>query len=391
MSFYGNIKRVNSSPFVFDRYFPSRKDMESKIGTSDGVYVGRYVLIRYDCAYKTGSTDSIDDLDFFTRYIEELDTNGNKKEDPRFTQNCNDDLERYHDTFNGTVWQKIYTTVNSDGSPSEKYIMVAELNADAPKLGLSIISPKKLIDNEKEEWNKPEVMKNGFSEEVYKISMPDILHLNVGDMSGDYYGRDLLNPSRKGTLPDSISSQEAFLPEYNYVDWKNITYERDENGIPKKNTEGKLISKTSQPGDNIDEKKLDMKLYGFGQAISNMYDALYGVPGVDGKRPFFTTDNVVMPENKGLIGILTSIGAEAKGDPTQDTYGRSMNSGMYYYFISKWKSADEDPQTFIENIPYVVGASEDNGGSSAYSQLYINFDATSTIEGELPSYVTKWS
>ena len=130
---------------------------------------------------------------------------------------------------------------------------------------------------------------------------------------------------------------------------------------------------------------------GRAMADANMYDALYGVPGVDGKRPFFTTDNVVMPENKGLIGILTSIGAEAKGDPTQDTYGRSMNSGMYYYFISKWKSADEDPQSFIENIPYVVGASENNGGSSAYSQLYINFDATSTTEGELPSYVTKWS
>ena len=50
MSFYGNIKRVNSSPFVFDRYFPSRKDMEEKLeNASDGVYVGRYVLIRYDC------------------------------------------------------------------------------------------------------------------------------------------------------------------------------------------------------------------------------------------------------------------------------------------------------------------------------------------------------
>jgi hypothetical protein len=28
MSFYGNIKRVNSSPFIFDRYYPSRWEMQ---------------------------------------------------------------------------------------------------------------------------------------------------------------------------------------------------------------------------------------------------------------------------------------------------------------------------------------------------------------------------
>lgn len=375
MSFYGDIKRVNSSPFVFDRYFPNRKDMEDKMGSSDGVYVGRFVLIRYDCAYKQNSDT---DLEFFTRWTED------GSEHKSFVNNYNIDLNKYHDTFNGTVWQKIYTNIN--GIPSEKYIMVAELNADAPSMHFRAIAPKKLTGVNTEIWNRPEVIKEAASEEAFIIKMPNVLRLSIGNMNEDFYGRDLLNPAKSGTLPMGITKETAFLPENNVVSWENYNYQKDEDGNIIETTRAKSLI-----GEDIDEKEFSMKLYGFGQAISNMYDALYGVPGSDGKRPFFTTDNVVTPENKGLIGILTSIGAEAKGDLTQDTYGRSMNNGMHYYFISKWKSADEDPQAFIENIPDVIGASENNGGSSACSQLYINFDATSTTEGELPSYVTKWS
>ena len=68
-----------------------------------------------------------------------------------------------------------------------------------------------------------------------------------------------------------------------------------------------------------------------------------------------------------------------------------MNNGMYYYFISKWGSANEDPKKFIENIPDVVGASENYGGSSATSQCYIKFDAAAENEGELPQYIVDWA
>ena len=46
MSFYGDIKRVQSSPFVFDKYYSSRAEMEENMNT-DNVYIGRYVLIKY--------------------------------------------------------------------------------------------------------------------------------------------------------------------------------------------------------------------------------------------------------------------------------------------------------------------------------------------------------
>lgn len=388
MSFYGNIKRVNSSPFVFDRYFPSRYDMEEKLkNTNDGVYVGRFVLIRYDCDYIEGTTN----LEFFNQWedwkkVKETSEEDILVEDPRYLKNWKKDLEEYGDTFNGTVWQKIYTTI--DGSSKEKYIMVAELNSDVPKMNLKITSPKILISENEEQWIKPKIGKDAYTSDTLVITMPDALHLDVEDFSGDYYGTKLLNPAKlpQDALPDGVTLENAFSKDYNYIKWERYKYLKDDDG-------NILSTEASAPGDNIDEKRLDMKLFGFGAAISQIYNALYGVPNEndpEGKRPFYTNKDIQTPDNKGLVGILTSIGAEAKGDLTQDTYSRTMNNGMYYYFISKWGSPNEDPKKFIENIPDVVGASENYGGSSAASQCYIKFDAEAENEGELPQYIVDW-
>ena len=51
MSFYGNIKRVQSSPYVFDKYYPSRRAMENA-AAYDNVYVGRYVLVKYTFSFE---------------------------------------------------------------------------------------------------------------------------------------------------------------------------------------------------------------------------------------------------------------------------------------------------------------------------------------------------
>ena len=71
MSFYGKIKRVDSSPFIFDRYYPSRKAMDDSLKNnteqSDGVYVGRYVLVKYNCHYTTNS-DGKRVLEFVDKY-----------------------------------------------------------------------------------------------------------------------------------------------------------------------------------------------------------------------------------------------------------------------------------------------------------------------------------
>lgn len=47
MGFYGNITNTNKTQFTFDKSYPNRKTMEARLAT-DGVYLGRYVLIEYD-------------------------------------------------------------------------------------------------------------------------------------------------------------------------------------------------------------------------------------------------------------------------------------------------------------------------------------------------------
>lgn len=47
MGFYGNITNTNKTQFTFDKSYPNRKTMEARLA-SDGVYLGRYVLIEYD-------------------------------------------------------------------------------------------------------------------------------------------------------------------------------------------------------------------------------------------------------------------------------------------------------------------------------------------------------
>ena len=388
MSFYGNIKRVDSSPFVFDRYYPSRADMEQKLANKqDNVYVGRYVLIRYDWKDRANSND--DELEFFEKYQKNADSTLSLTKD--YKTNEKRDADKYSQSFNGTVWQKVYTTIaGTTGSPTptEKYIMVAELNADAPHMDLDIISPKKLVTTNKEEWNQPSVNKSTTTEDTFVVTMPNILHLNVGDIAEDFYGKDLLSPKERGQFKEEAEGKtiDPFSDDYNYIKWINISYQFDEDGNPKSSAETKV-------GENIDEKKLDMKLYGFGKAISNMYDALYGVPVEGtGNRPYFDDDSSswVTPENKGLVGILNSIASENKGDLSQDGYGRDLKSGMHYYFTSRWNSVEEDSSNFIENIPEVIGASaEFNSGSSAKSKYYINFNAAYAEDG-VTNYITSW-
>ena len=46
MSLYGNVKKIGSASFQFDRIYANRDAMD-KAASSDGVYAGRYVLVEY--------------------------------------------------------------------------------------------------------------------------------------------------------------------------------------------------------------------------------------------------------------------------------------------------------------------------------------------------------
>ena len=121
MSLYGNVKKIASSTFQFDKVYPNRATMEEQC-RADGVYAGRYVLVEYGIRYQKTGTDNNGDPILTER--------------EEYTSNYQIDLNAFGTPYDSTVWQKIY-----GGESGEKYIMVAELNALAPKLNLKHIDP----------------------------------------------------------------------------------------------------------------------------------------------------------------------------------------------------------------------------------------------------------
>lgn len=410
MSFYGNIKRVNSSPFVFDRYYSSRSEMQDKMN-SDQVYVGRYVFVSYRTKYENENVVYFDKYDKdASKYevinltadtytpnvfyiISETDSskyvlatgafnpettyyNFIRKLSESYEENQQRDLLEFEDTFDGTVWQKIYTKGVNDTTNSEmggeKYILVAELNSAAPRFSFQRLSPKYFDAHGEEQWNAPSIYDNTTTEDVFTVEMPDVLRLVVDELDEDFYGKELIeNPAERKILLDEnnepIPHNEIMSPEHNYMKWENIRFNEDGDPI--------IIS-----DGNIDGKQLKTELYAFGQMISDLYDALYGIPNTQdgvGLRPFYTEDlkDVLGQYDKGLVGILSSIATEAKGDAAVDTYDRELQPGLYYYFTAKWGEAAEDPTNFIENIPQIIGAAPPKG-NNAEAHYFIDFDAT---------------
>ena len=127
MSFYGNIKRIGSQSFQFDRVYASRCEMDDALNSDngDGVYPGRYVLIEYGERYSKNGTSIIENSAYRASYDNDFNTYGN--------------------VYDSTVWQKIYTKATNSNRAGEKYIMVAELNALAPQLDLVVDTPATLI------------------------------------------------------------------------------------------------------------------------------------------------------------------------------------------------------------------------------------------------------
>lgn len=184
MSFYGNIKAGIRSPFVFDAVYSSRYEMEQNM-QKDNIYNGRYVLVDYgektparfapgyvrvyinyfdpEKTYYTesnGTYTKVDgDFDATQAYYIQTDSPYEGiDESSGYGKNRKIDADYYHANYDATVWQKVWRSVDfppsgtmttsqyiPDGADAstvwEKYIMVAELNAQAPRLVLVTDAP----------------------------------------------------------------------------------------------------------------------------------------------------------------------------------------------------------------------------------------------------------
>lgn len=174
-SFYGNIKFNNQTPLIFDKIYPSRKAMEAECKT-DGIFNGRYVLVSYgEIQYVPYlkidhiSQDTFDNnvasgIHYYMidsrqpdGFVEVTSYNSNiqlyiktnyysKDLDSTFAKNKSQDEEAYHHDYHNTVWQKIWTSTQSDKFIEEKYIMVSHLNAETPTVRMIVDAPNDMME-----------------------------------------------------------------------------------------------------------------------------------------------------------------------------------------------------------------------------------------------------
>ena len=400
MSLYGNVKKIGSASFQFDRKYNNRLEMD-RAASTDGVYAGRYVLVEY--GYRFGLDDNGDlittvdgqavtegqeieyvyqavglteNYDPSVAYYTIVTENGRQKyvdytynentwptllnssllykkvlqqkyhlintengmrvegvyENSRFKTNAAIDLTNYGAVYDSTVWQKIYV------SGKDKYIMVAELNAMAPKLDITqdtpltykslendlnnyrtngIITGKinergELIEtvrltNAKEIYNKPYFDTALDTELTYLMHLPTTLNLEIDGDTIDF-NENGFNIAYSYPEDEGVSTI-AWIPKGHDANG-NITYLDNYQKRLDGNTDngGNEFAELRDGSYPMDTKMLFMSFPALGNAMNALYNLLYGKPDPEddithgAMRPYFKRflNNILM-RNRAVV------------------------------------------------------------------------------------------
>ena len=374
MSLYGNIKKIGSASFQFDRKYNTRYAMDNS-AEFDGVYAGRYVLVEYGYRFGKDGTDIIEiedggaisseplieyvyqsipedatydsSITYYTieydaandtqeyveyPYVENEIAWTNKllahqlfkkiqkitynlintedgsikidgiKENESYRQHAEEDLRHYGAVYDSTVWQKTYV------EGKDKYVMVAELNALAPKLDITqdapleytvqnkevpnyrvngVISGKindrgELVEtvrltNVKEKTNKAYFDTALDTELTYLLHLPTTLNLEINDDTVDFnengFNIAYSYPESEGVstiawIPKGHDKQgnEIYLDDYDLKNDGNT----DNGGNPYALLNGSKYE--------MDTKMLFMSFPALGNAMNGIYNLIYGKP-----------------------------------------------------------------------------------------------------------------
>lgn len=369
MSLYGNVKKVGSAAFQFDRRYHSRYQMDNQ-AQNDGVYIGRYVLVEYGPRFGKDANNIIEmhegsamagqetlefvyqslpegttydpDQVYYTynsntesyqiyeydqhRWDAQLNANSifkkvqkltyqliNTKdgsvrvdgiiENTDYRNNADEDLRYYGATYDSTVWQKVFI----DGQ--DKYVMIAELNALAPKLDITqdtpisykvqeavmpnyrtngIVSGRfnehgELVEtvrltNVKEVENVPHFDTALDTELTYLLHIPTTLKLELNNNTVDFnengFNMAYSYPESEGVstiawIPKGHdeNGNEFYLDNYDIIPQGGV----DNAGSPFAELRG-------GPNYQIDTKMLFMSFPALGNAMNAVYNLIYGKP-----------------------------------------------------------------------------------------------------------------
>lgn len=186
MGFYGEVALSNKTSFQFDIVYPNRKTMDESCET-DGVFLGRYVLVEYDNEsnlvngyfnptdklfykdynYKTPMTPNVEllyqdiaDNTKFYIYDETAKIWIEIPADTSYSSNYNIDVTKYKRGYDSTAWMKYYNAENE----TYQYILIAELNTVTPTFVIT-------VDNPDEDYKTP-YFDSDSNNLIYYLHMP---------------------------------------------------------------------------------------------------------------------------------------------------------------------------------------------------------------------------
>lgn len=346
MGFYGNITNTSKTTFTFDRIYNNRLQMDNNCA-SDGVFLGRYVLVEYglpasqyiigyldnngnmydDPADRSDSHiilcekgkmvkvnrnrywylytgDTKSDGSPYWRYLTRI-TN-DRVDDEQYNKNYQIDYPVYGRGYDSTVWIKQY--VNNQ----ETYIQIAELNTVVPNFSIYPLLPQDpyvAVDNANIVYQPGKYYYYDENDSHYKLDN------NATKTEGRiYYLESELGPAITADQSSTNLLYKLRVPTNFQLDLddNNIYYNKEGFSKTKRsydgNTENSINYKLSQSGykfyynveqdnvvgepieDGYDRKSLVVKLPALGNAVCETYDLLYGQNRNDSATNFNKTN-----------------------------------------------------------------------------------------------------
>lgn len=346
MGFYGNISNTSKTTFTFDRIYNNRLQMDNNCA-SDGVFLGRYVLVEYGLPASqyiigyldnngnmyddptdrsdshiilcekgkmvkvnrnrywylyTGDTKS--DGSPYWRYLTRI-TN-DRVDDEQYNKNYQIDYPVYGRGYDSTVWIKQY--VNNQ----ETYIQIAELNTVVPNFSIYPLLPQDpyvAVDSTNIVYQPGKYYYYDEADSHYKLDNNDTktegrvyyLESELGPaITADQSSTNLLYKLRVPTnfqldLDDNniYYNKEGFSKtkrSYDGITDNSINYKLSQSGyrfyynVEQDNVVGEPIE------DGYDRKSLVVKLPALGNAVCETYDLLYGQNRNDSATNFNKTN-----------------------------------------------------------------------------------------------------
>lgn len=346
MGFYGNISNTSKTTFTFDRIYNNRLQMDNNCA-SDGVFLGRYVLVEYGLPASqyiigyldnngnmyddptdrsdshiilcekgkmvkvnrnrywylyTGDTKS--DGSPYWRYLTRI-TN-DRVDDEQYNKNYQIDYPVYGRGYDSTVWIKQY--VNNQ----ETYIQIAELNTVVPNFSIYPLLPQDpyvAVDSTNIVYQPGKYYYYDEADSHYKLDNNDTktegrvyyLESELGPaITADQSSTNLLYKLRVPTnfqldLDDNniYYNKEGFSKtkrSYDGITDNSINYKLSQSGyrfyynVEQDNVVGEPIE------DGYDRKSLVVKLPALGNAVCETYDLLYGQNRNDSATNFDKTN-----------------------------------------------------------------------------------------------------